>query len=176
MNSSRMTLWLGAGLVLLGALFLAGGLFNFNPWIYCWPIGLIGLGIWFVTRPAQSATIRLIGDIHRNGVWPVVDEEFTQFVGDIRMDLTQANLPLGETRLRFSSFVSDITLVVPPDAGISLTSNAFVTELNFLGQRSQSIFMPVDIVTPGYATAERRLRLEANAFVLELNIRPGDRV
>jgi lia operon protein LiaF len=120
-----------------------------------------------------SMTYRFIGDIHRGGNRPVQNEEFTLFVGDIRLDLTQAQIAPGETRLRFSGFVGDITLIVPAGVGVSITSAAFVTDLEFLGQHRSAIFTPMDTATPGYAAAERRLRLEVNFFVLDLNIHPG---
>jgi len=181
MSSNRMQLWMGGMLVAGGALLLAGSLFNFDAWAFCWPLGLVALGVWLVTRPASSPlggpiNYRFLGEIRRGGNWRVLDEEFNQFVGDIRLDLTQAQIALGETRLRFAGFVGDITLIVPAGVGVSVTSAAFVTDLDFLGQHRATIFAPINTATPGYAAAERRLRLEVNYFVLDLNIHPGERV
>ena len=159
---------------------LAAGreLFNFNAWLFCWPVGLIVLGVWFLLRPATSlpdavGSFRLIGEYHRAGPWKVVNEEIGQFIGDIHLDLTQAEMAPGETQLRINGFVGDIHLVIPAGVGVSLSGVGFISSINFLGQQHEFIFTPVQIATPDYTSAERRLRLETNFFIADLSIRQG---
>jgi hypothetical protein len=176
MGTNRTVIFLGLVLVVGGALLLAGNLFNFNGSALCWPLALIALGVWFVMRPASSrtggvSTFRFLGDFRRAGPWQVVNEEFSQFVGDIHLDLTQAVIQPGETRLRFTGFVGDLVLTIPAGVGVSLTATSFVSDLDLFGQRRSAIFTPVDFSTPGYAEAERRLRVETAYFVAEVRIR-----
>ena len=78
--------WFGVLIILLGVVFLLGTLFNFNVWTYCWPIGLIALGVLFLVRPrtigpnADSTSV-VLGDIRRDEAWKVRDEEFWAIIG-----------------------------------------------------------------------------------------------
>lgn len=178
MGSNRTVIFVGLVLVVGGVLLLAGNLFNFNGWAFCWPAALIALGIWFVLRPAGSmpggiSTFRFIGDYHRRGSWQVVNEEFSQFVGDIHLDLTQAVIQPGETRLRFSGFVGDLVITVPEGVGISLAVSSFVSEVNIFGQHRSTVFSPINFSSPGYAEAERRLQIELAYFVTNAKLRQG---
>ncbi len=178
MGSNRMVLFAGLALVIGGGLLLAGNLFNFNAWLFCWPVGLIGLGVWFVLRPTTSlpggvGTFRLIGEYHRSGPWQVVNEEINQFIGDIHLDLTQAEIAPGETHLHINGFIGDMHLAVPAGVGVSLSGAGFISSINFLGQHRDFIFTPVQISTPDYASAQRRLRLETNFFITDLSIHQG---
>ena len=177
-SSNRFALFLGLVFVLGGALLLAGNIFQFNAWAVCWPVALIGLGGWFVYRASRlpvggAATLRLIGDLNRRGIWQLANEEINLLVGDVNFDLTQATIPVGETRLRFSGFVNEINLILPAGVGISLTSTAFVSNITFLGFKREAIFTPIDLASIDYASAERRLRVEANFFVAEIRVRQG---
>ncbi len=176
MSSNRTVLLAGFILVVGGALLLAGNLFNFNAWTLCWPIALIALGVWFVTRPARSlpgavGTFRFIGDFRRAGPWQVANEEISQFVGDIDLDMSQAEIAPGETQLHINGFVGDVTLLVPAGVGVSLGAASFVSDIDFYGQHRDSIFSPADFTTPNYAAAERRLRVQCSFFVADINVR-----
>ena len=178
MGANRWILFAGLALVIGGGLLLAGNLFNFNAWLFCWPVGLILLGVWFVLRPTTSlpggvATFRLIGEVHRSGSWKVVNEELSQLIGDIHLDLTRAEMAPGETRLRINGFVGDVHLTIPAGVGLSMSGPGFISNINFLGQHRDYIFTPVQLSTPGYASAEHQLRLEFNFFITDLSIRQG---
>ena len=177
-RSNRFGLVLGLVFVLGGALLLAGNIFQFNAWAVCWPAALMALGGWFVYRaghlPAgRASTFQLMGDITRSGPWQVAHEEINLVIGDIELDMTQAAILLGETRLQFSGFVNDITLFLPAGVGVSLTSTAFVSSVSFLGFKRDSILTPLDLASIDYASAERRLRVEASFFVADIKIRQG---
>ena len=173
---NRLGLFFGLVFVLGGTLLLADNIFQINAWAICGPFGLIGLGGWFVYRASHlpvggSPTFKLIGDLNRRGSWQVTNEEINLVIGDVNFDLTQAVIPLGETRLRFSGFVNNINLILPAGVGITLNSTAFVSAITFLSFKRDAIFIPIDLASIDYASAERRLRVEANFFVTDLKIR-----
>jgi predicted membrane protein len=167
---------LGVVVILLGVLFLIGNVFDVDVWALCWPIGLILLGLWVLLRPqlvGSDAAVRqkLIGDIRRTGTWQVTDEEFWIGIGDVRLDLSEAEIPPGETRLRVFGFVGTVRLIAPEDVGISLSSSAFVADVRLFGRKRDSILVPVHMTSDDYETAERKIRLETTAFVGDVRVR-----
>jgi len=168
-------LFAGSLLIFLGLLFLVGTLFNINVWAFCWPLGLILLGVWILLRPQFNPNTPVnmtpLGSVRRGGAWRVANEEFWILVGDADFDLTRADIPAGETTLRLFGFVNDVTLIVPQGVGFAVSSTAFVTDLNILGQQHESFVMPYTFTSDDYASAERRVRLEATHFVTSIKVR-----
>jgi hypothetical protein len=75
-------LFIGLILVFAGVLFLAGTVFNINMWAFCWPLGLIMLGVWLIARPQMAGPDtrfmqQFIGEIRREGAWQVEDRPET---------------------------------------------------------------------------------------------------
>jgi lia operon protein LiaF len=167
---------LGIVVIVIGLAFLIGNLFDVNVWTYCWPVGLILLGVWLLLRPrlvSSDTAVRqkLLGDIRRDGVWQVADEEIWIGIGDVRLDMTEAEIPPGETRVRVWGFVGDVRLSLPEGVGVSLSSNAFVTDVKALGHKREGILVPVRIASDDYETAERKVRLETTFFVGDVTVR-----
>ena len=169
-------LFAGSLLIIFGLLFLFGTLFHVNVWAFCWPIGLILLGVWILLRPQMigpGAQVHVVplGSIRRDGAWRVAHEELWNFVGETSFDLTRADIPAGETTLRLFGFVNDVTLIVPQGVGFTVSSTAFVTDLKVLGQHHESFVMPYSFTSDDYATAERKVRLEATYFVASIKVK-----
>jgi lia operon protein LiaF len=169
-------IFFGILIILVGLMFLIGNVFNVNVWTFCWPLGLILLGVWLILRPqlvSPDTAVRqkLLGDIHRDGVWQVANEEIWVGVGDVDLDMTSADIPVGETRLRVFGFVGDVSLLVPKGVGVSVSSMAFVTDAKVLGQREEGLLSPVHVVSDDYETAERRVRLEMTSFAADLRVK-----
>lgn len=168
--------FIGGVIVLVGVILLIGNVFSVSLGRFCWPVGLILLGVWLLVRPRlvrADVPIRqkLLGDIRRGGVWQVTDEEFWIGVGDVDLDMTNAEVPTGEIRLRFYGFVGDVDVLVPEGVGVSVSSTAFVTDARVLGQRQEGLLSPIRVVSDDYETAERKVRLELIFFVMELKVR-----
>jgi len=166
----------GLVIVLIGITLLVGNLFRVNLWDFLWPLVLIGLGVWMLLRPRTVRTgtkvqQRLLGDIRRAGEWQVTHEEFWILVGDIKLDMTAAQIPAGETLIRTYGFVGDVKLVVPVGVGVSISSTAFVTDSKVLGQKQDTFLTTFRFASDNYETAERKIRLESTAFVSDLRIR-----
>lgn len=166
----------GIAIILIGLVILFGNIFNINLWGICWPTALILLGLWLLLRPRMVSpgthvSFVLIGDVNRDGAWEVIDEEFWMLVGDIDLDLTQAQVPVGETRLRVVKFVGDLEVLVPADVAVALDVHAFVSNVKAFGERSENFLAPVHLTSDGYAAAERRVRLDVLWFAGEVKIR-----
>jgi lia operon protein LiaF len=176
--TKRRELFLGGILVIVGALALIGALLHVSLWTYFWPLLFISLGVWFILRPRMVAerravSLKLIGDIKRRGAWQVADEEIWLIVGDVDLDLSQAVIPDGETRLSAYGFVGDVELIVPEGVGLKMHSLAFVSDAKVFGGKEESFVLPYDYATPGYDEAPKRIRLDTVHFVSELEVRAG---
>ena len=173
--SNRNQVLVGLIIVLLGILFLLGTLFDCNVWAIFWPLLLILLGLWLILRPRMvtpgtAVTQRFIGDVKRSGSWTVTDEDITLFIGDVKLDLTEAILPPGETRLTVSGFIGDVKLIVPEDVGVAVSSSAFISNVKMGADKEESILTPLHLKSADYKLRERQIRLEVNAFVSDVKV------
>lgn len=176
--SKRMQLILGGLIVLFGLVLLLENVFDINIWSFCWPIALILLGVFLLfgrqLRPSGSAVnIRFFGGVDRKENWTLANEEIWMFVGDVRMDFSQAVFPEGETTIRVFGFVGDINLVAPADAGLSVAASGFLTSAKIFGHKQDTFLSTERYVTEGYTESARRLHVETLMFVNDLDIKQG---
>ncbi len=172
---NRWLILLGALLILWGVLSLIGTLFHVNAGAFCLPVALIVLGVWLLVYPrviAPSTGFHLLplGDLRRSGAWSVANEEIWIGVGDVKLDMTQAEIPAGETTLRVLGFVGDVNLRLPQNVGIAVSSAAAVADAKILGRHYHNVFGPLHVASDGYETAERKVRLEVTTFVADLHV------
>jgi len=176
--SKRIQLILGSLILLFGLLLLLENVFDINLWSFCWPVVLILLGVFLLLgprlRPAGSeVNIRFFGGVDRREDWTAANEEIWMFVGDVRMDLSQASLPEGETTIRVIGFVGDIDLVAPVDLGLSVAATGFLTSAKIFGRKQDTFLSTQRYVSEGYAESARRLHIETLMFVNDLVIKQG---
>ena len=167
----------GAVLIGLGVLFFIGAVFHIDIWAICCPVSLIGVGVWIILRPGifqnGGSKVTLIGQQRLNGDWQVQDAEYWFGVGELNLDLLHAQIPYGETVIRVNGFVNEIRITLPAEMGLAVQASGFVVENEIMGDKVSNIMMPVDYVSPNYTEADRKLRLEANGFVVNLNVNQG---
>jgi len=171
---------LTAGLVLIGVgvLLFVASLLGVSAWKLLFPLILIGLGVWVVLRPRDldrpaKVTQHLLGDIDRSGPWVVADEEIMTLIGDVNLDFTQAEIPLGETRIRTVGFVQDITIRIPSDVGIAVETSGVFGEVNLFGEKREAFFSSIALQSESYRVADQTIRLVADGFVVEVKVRQG---
>ena len=174
---NRNQLLIGSFFVLLGGAWLAASLLRISFWAVCFPLGLILLGVLFLAArpplfgPTSEGGAHFVGDIVRSGEWPVKNEEFWMFAGDVRLDMTSAQFPSGETTLYVNAFVADVDVSVPANVAVSLSCTSFVASVELNGQRVQRFLSSVQMTTPDYASAERRLRLVTTCFAGDVSVK-----
>jgi len=100
---NRNQMLAGSFFVLLGVAWFAASLLRISFWAVCFPMGLIVLGVLFLVArpplfgPTSEGGAHFVGNIIRSGEWSVKNEEFWMFVGNVRLDMTRAQFPSGET-------------------------------------------------------------------------------
>lgn len=173
---SRGQLIVGLLLLLFGLLALIGAVTNIDVGDLFWPSVLIIIGVWFLVRPrvvkdGSQAHIQLLGDVFRTGQWSVSSQEIWIGIADVDLDLTQAEVPTGETTFRIIGFIGDIDLTVPPGVGVAVEAMGMISTIRFLDKKSDYFLTPVHLKTDGYDTAEKKIILETTAFIGDLSIR-----
>ena len=166
----------GLALVLVGLTFLVGALFRVNVWAFCWPAGLIALGGWLLLRPtlARPGTrvrVHPLADVRRGGAWDVGDEEIWIFVGDVRLDFSEASLAAGESTIKVFGLVGDVTLIVPEQVPLSVSSYALLTDGKVYGKKQDQFVAPFQIESEGYSEAAARVRVEGYFLVTNLKVK-----
>ena len=175
MHKDKGQLFIGGVLVVAGLLLLLGKVLQVNLWGILWPVALIGVGVWLVLRPrlVHEGTVvrqRLFGDIDRRGAWEVSDEEIWMFAGDIDLDMSQAEFPLGETRIRCYGFAADVKVRVPEEVGVKVSANNFAGDVKLFGEKHGGFLSPVNITSANYESAETKLLLETSYFASDVKV------
>ena len=173
---NRGQMIIGLVLVVIGLLFVIGIIFDINLRGSFWAVVLIILGVWMLVRPrvlpdTAGEHFRFLGDVVRRGPWKVQNQAFWAFLGDVKLDFTEAEIPDGETVIRSHSFLGDMRVIAPQDLAISVSSIGFITDVRLFGEKRGGIIAPSEIATPGYEDAPKKLRLETLSFLGGLKVR-----
>jgi predicted membrane protein len=92
--------------------------------------------------------------------------------GHITIDLTGAELPEGETVIHSYSIFGSLDILVGPDVGIRVTGTSLFSEVKARGERmSNGVFSVDEYLSPGYAQAARRLRIDATSIFSAVKIK-----
>lgn len=176
MRNNNGSATMGIVLIGLGVVFLLNIWLRIDLWGFFWPGMLIVLGVVILMRPrTATAGVRtetlLLGDQRRTGEWNVVNEDTWLGIGDVELDFTRAVIPVGETVLRFGGFIGDVRVTMPANVGLAVTANGFISNIKPSGREQVSFFMPNHYEADGYATMERRVRLETTFFIHDVKLR-----
>lgn len=92
--------------------------------------------------------------------------------GDIVVDLTAEDLPLGETTIHTYSLFSSLNVLAQDDVGIRITGVNMFSETIVRGEHlSSGVFRIGEYRTPGYAKSVRRLHIDALSVFSSLKLK-----
>jgi predicted membrane protein len=170
---NRGQLIFGGLLIFFGLLALFETVFRVDIGAFFWPLVLIGVGFLLLLRPrfappGSEVWFRLFGGVRRFGKWQVSNEEVWMFIGDVRLDLSEAELPPGESHFQANGFIGDVDLKIPEGTAVSVHSNGFITSAKWFGSKQDHFLTPAVYTSPGYDQAERKLKLVTNFFITDL--------
>ena len=166
---------LGIILIFTGILLIIANLLNISFWSIFWPTGFIGLGVWLIIHQKKcsltySTDQKIIGDITYRGAWRLTNKDIYLGIGDIVLDLTQAETPSGKTQIRIYGFIGEIDIRVPKNLGISVSCTGFITDTNILGQKDDKFFATLYRESKNFSTTRKQIQLESTFFISEIKI------
>jgi lia operon protein LiaF len=155
---NRGQLIIGGVLILFGVMALLNTILGIDAWAIFWPSILIIIGVWF-------------GTIRRDGTWEVSDLETWIGIGDIKLNLSQASFPSGDTEIQVYGFIGDVLLKVPSDVGVSVSTTAFISDVTTPEQKLDRIISPLHLESSNFHAVEKRILLEVTAFIANAKVR-----
>jgi len=116
---------------------------------------------------------RFIGDVHLgNEYWELRPMSISHFIGDTTLDLTKAQISIGETRIYVSSFIGDVKVFVPNDFGVGLqvVSSCLIGDVKVLDQKRGGLFNQMSVETPNYPDSDKRIVLVVSSFIGDVRV------
>lgn len=172
---NRTAILIGIILIILGTISIIDALFGINLWSLLFPLILMALGFFILFRPkalpgGTNVIFRFVGETDKRREWNVEPAEYWNFVGDYKLDLSQANIPDGETNIIINGFVNDVEIVSPADAGLNVLARGFVQSTKIKGSKEDHFLSPVDFQSPDYSLQSKKVRITFSSFVTDLEI------
>jgi lia operon protein LiaF len=109
-----------------------------------------------------------IGDIHFGQEdWELTPLNISLFIGDTIIDLTNASIPDGETRINVSSFIGDLKIFIPNDMHleVSVTASAFISDMKVLDRYESGLFKNLQAQTRDYADGDKKIHISVSTFI-----------
>ncbi len=186
--------WIGIILILLGCLFLLEhtGVWDFGEvFSQYWPVLLILWGIWMLVRPGREGRDRpVMGPITHTSSPDLLDESNTfgditlrtsskrfqggsvkGVFGDIRLDASEAELADGEHTLAVNGVFGDVRVTLPKGVPTAIQSSTVFGHVEVFDRRQDGISPAVNVESPDYAAAPRKLRVHVSQVFGDVEVR-----
>lgn len=168
----------GVALVVLGGLLLLAAFDVISAgaaWGIFWAAALILLGVFLISGPRRKSHEwrgsnhgAAVGDIRIGDTeFDLHDMETSIAAGQLRINLTKARIPAGETKIKVNGGMGKIEILVPSDLAISVRAEVGAGSITVPGQKDDGVGRQTFFASPGYDTAERRVKLELSLMVGE---------
>ncbi|MBI9049357.1 MAG: hypothetical protein JEZ00_08055 [Anaerolineaceae bacterium] len=174
--TARRFFSLGAALLVIGLLILFVRFSGENLVMVLMPYGLVGLGLLFLVSPNlipsnADHTVQFIGEYRQNYFQESIPvKTIFMGVGDVELDFSQLDLPLGDSALKIVCFAAGIQLKFDQDSAYRIQSNAFVSEVRENELKQEFIVAPYEKNSLHYEGSDRRLNIEIHSFISDISI------
>ena len=114
---------------------------------------------------------RFLGDIKIGRVeWELEDMELESWIGDVRLDLTQARFD-GERAIRVMSRIGDVDIFVPRALPAAVEVSGVIGSLSVPGRKADGFFRQLSFKSPGYDSAEKRVRIRVKSIIGDVSVK-----
>jgi hypothetical protein len=196
-NSARIIV--GALILLIGVAWMLeiAGAVDEIPWSYLLPAAVIVIGVGLVADsrgPTHGGlvflgivlTLFLLIDVsvstfnfttgdtvigpstHRPATVEEV-EDYGIFAGELTVDLSDVEFPVGETELNVNAFAGSVKIIVPAEVTVELKAGTFAGEIRALGKRSEGLGPRLDETFTG-SEAGRIVVIDVSTFAGEIEV------
>lgn len=114
----------------------------------------------------------LIGDFHLlDNRFELDDMNISYGIGDVKIDLSKAIIPEGESSIVISGFIGDVDIYVPYDLDVSVNASATFGELKVLGYKQGGVNRQIGLSTKGYDEAASKVKISISTFIGDVEVR-----
>jgi predicted membrane protein len=100
-----------------------------------------------------------------------LEDEYHLGAGELELDLSELELPAGETRVEASVGFGELDIILPTGAPVDVTGEVRWGDAEVLGREEHGRNSRERIVDPGFEQADRRLVVDARVGGGELRVR-----
>ncbi|MCQ6558660.1 cell wall-active antibiotics response protein LiaF [Paenibacillus mendelii] len=128
---------------------------------------------WWNSDSNAQTRSGFIGDIYvGHDYWELKPMNISHFIGDTVLDLTKAQIPLGETRIHISSFIGDVKVFLPNDfeVGVHVVSSAFIGDVAVLDRKEGGMFKNMNIETAYFHETDKKVKLVVSTFIGDVRV------
>ncbi|HEY2492980.1 MAG TPA: cell wall-active antibiotics response protein LiaF [Paenibacillus sp.] len=114
-----------------------------------------------------------IGDVHMGrDYFELKPTNVSQFIGDTVIDLTNAQIPYGKTKINISAFIGDIKVYVPDDMdlGVKVNSSSFIGDMSVLSESRSGFISSIQSSTPHFREAQKKVIINVSAFIGDIKV------
>ncbi|MDT8862009.1 cell wall-active antibiotics response protein LiaF [Alkalihalobacillus sp. MEB130] len=114
----------------------------------------------------------LIGEVHYLGeAFELHDLTIWNGIGEVRIDLSKAIIPEGETVIVVQTFIGEIDFYVPEDLAIAIQASSTIGEVSIFHEKHGGINQQISIATKDFKQSPRRVKLILSTFIGEVKVR-----
>ncbi|UOE95509.1 cell wall-active antibiotics response protein LiaF [Alkalihalobacillus sp. LMS39] len=121
------------------------------------------------TSPTFRST--LIGDLHLLSRFELQDMTIRNGIGDIKVDLSKAIIPEGETVVVVQGWIGDIDIYIPDDLDVTVQAMVSIGELDVFENNQSGFNRNLSVTTKGYKQAQRRVKIILSLFIGDIDVR-----
>ncbi|RKX28199.1 MAG: hypothetical protein DRP47_04945 [Candidatus Zixiibacteriota bacterium] len=96
--------------------------------------------------------------------------EVSSGIGDVEIKVHGGILADGLNRMIISGFIGDCRILIPPDLKMFAHCSNFIGDVEIIGKRATGFGNNLDVQSPDYASADKRLYIAANSFIGDIKI------
>jgi len=170
--------FIGWILIGLGLIILMDNYLDISLWAIVWPLAFISLGVWLLSRDKgkfNTTTQKIFGDVNRDGVWQVTNEEILLGIGDVNLDLTRADIPQGESKIRIMGLIGDIDFKLPQELGVWVTIQGLITDSKILGNHQEKFFSSTHEKSKNYTSTKKQIIIDIHLLIGDVSIQRADK-
>ncbi|WP_088102655.1 cell wall-active antibiotics response protein LiaF [Halalkalibacter urbisdiaboli] len=114
----------------------------------------------------------LIGDIHyTREQFELRDMTIWNGLGDVRLDVSKAIIPEGETVVIIQGLIGQIDVYVPDDLAISVQASSMIGEISLFHEKHSGLNQQLNVSSQDYKQAPRRVKFILSTVIGEVKVR-----
>ncbi|HET7627529.1 MAG TPA: cell wall-active antibiotics response protein LiaF [Bacillales bacterium] len=114
----------------------------------------------------------LIGDTHLlSDRFELEDFNAANGIGDVKIDLSKAIIPEGESTIAISGLIGDVDIYIPSDLEVSVAGSIIFGDLEVLGHRQGGFNRQMNVTTKRYEQAARKVKISVSVLIGDVDVR-----